>query len=251
MSFHGSPLHLQPHMQYTCDATFLLAISPSSPTIFLSSCSLLCTSPPSPSPANPSCYRRASSNQCRSFCIANTYTAVNTPPSSSAKGKLDLEPFCVFEKGSTSTASGDQQNVTPKIVSNKEEKNYQMKLRRRDTYMKITAERKQAMILQRRTKELELQKNKSVTGCPGEKIKSPRNPTSLKQVALTIREPPFGNVQDSMYCEINTLSSSSAKGKQVLQPFPMFESGSTSNTYKRQQNVTPEIPAKKGKPDKG
>lgn len=28
-----------------------------------------------------------------------------------------------------------------------------------------------------------------------------------------------------MYCEINTLSSSSAKGKQVLQPFPMFESG--------------------------
>ncbi|KAM3284112.1 hypothetical protein P3S67_022910 [Capsicum chacoense] len=178
---------------------------------------------------------------------ANTYTAVNTPPSSSAKGKLDLEPFCVFEKGSTSTASGDQQNVTPKIVSNKEEKNYQMKLRRRDTYMKITAERKQAMILQRRTKELELQKNKSVTGCPGEKIKSPRNPTSLKQVALTIREPPFGNVQDSMYCEINTLSSSSAKGKQVLQPFPMFESGSTSNTYKRQQNVTPEIPAKKDK----
>lgn len=70
-----------------------------------------------------------------------------------------------------------------------------MKLRRCHTYTEITAEEKQAMLLQRSSKELNLQKPKSVIDCQGKKIQSPQAAISSKQIALTMKEPPSANVQ--------------------------------------------------------
>lgn len=110
----------------------------------------------------------------------------------------------------------------------------------------MTADKKQAMLLQRRTKELQLQKVKSVVNGPTERIKCYCNPSSSKQTALTIREPPSANIQENTFYEINTSTGSCNKGKQIFQPFCVFEKGSTSDTCREQQNVTLEVTTNKG-----
>ncbi|XP_060212762.1 uncharacterized protein LOC132640260 isoform X5 [Lycium barbarum] len=126
-----------------------------------------------------------------------------------------------------------------------EERNYQMKLGRRNTYMKITADKKEVMLLQRRTNELQLQKSnppiEPVVDCAVERTRLHCDPTSSKQTALAIREPSLANIQEHACYEVNTLSRSSDKGKNIFQPFCVFEKGSTSNASTGQQNVTPEI----------
>ncbi|XP_060212763.1 uncharacterized protein LOC132640260 isoform X6 [Lycium barbarum] len=131
-----------------------------------------------------------------------------------------------------------------------EERNYQMKLGRRNTYMKITADKKEVMLLQRRTNELQLQKSnppiEPVVDCAVERTRLHCDPTSSKQTALAIREPSLANIQEHACYEVNTLSRSSDKGKNIFQPFCVFEKGSTSNASTGQQNVTPEIVTNKG-----
>ncbi|XP_016475095.1 uncharacterized protein LOC107796790 isoform X3 [Nicotiana tabacum] len=97
-----------------------------------------------------------------------------------------------------------------------EDTNCEKKSRRRDTYGKIAADQKEAMLLQRRTKKIELEKCndsiKSVVECPSERMKSQRDTMLSKQSPLTIRESSSANVK-----------------------------GSTSGTCKGQQDVSPEV----------
>lgn len=70
-----------------------------------------------------------------------------------------------------------------------EDTNCEKKSRRRDTYGKIAADQKEAMLLQRRTKKIELEKCndsiKSVVECPSERIKPQCDTMLSKQSALT------------------------------------------------------------------
>ncbi|MCD7455032.1 hypothetical protein HAX54_026815 [Datura stramonium] len=85
------------------------------------------------------------------------------------------------------------------------------------------------MLLQRRTKELQLQKEKSLVGCSVERMKSLCHPTSSKQIVVTIREPSATNIKESGCYEVNTLLGPSDKGKKALHPAHL------------QQNITHEV----------
>ncbi|XP_016475093.1 uncharacterized protein LOC107796790 isoform X2 [Nicotiana tabacum] len=107
-----------------------------------------------------------------------------------------------------------------------EDTNCEKKSRRRDTYGKIAADQKEAMLLQRRTKKIELEKCndsiKSVVECPSERMKSQRDTMLSKQSPLTIRESSSANVKGS--------TSGTCKGQQDVSPEVISNTGSSHET---------------------
>ncbi|XP_070043460.1 uncharacterized protein [Nicotiana tomentosiformis] len=123
-----------------------------------------------------------------------------------------------------------------------EHTNYDKNVRRRNIYGQILPTKKEAMLLQRRTKELERQKwNSSIKSAvdPDEKVMYQCHPMIRKHTALIIREPSSADVQVGSNHDVNTFSSSFDKGNNVAHPFSVFERGSTSRASKGQQNFFP------------
>nr|XP_033512702.1 uncharacterized protein LOC104098914 isoform X2 [Nicotiana tomentosiformis] len=121
-----------------------------------------------------------------------------------------------------------------------EHTNYDKNVRRRNIYGQILPTKKEAMLLQRRTKELERQKwNSSIKSAvdPDEKVMYQCHPMIRKHTALIIREPSSAEVGSNH--DVNTFSSSFDKGNNVAHPFSVFERGSTSRASKGQQNFFP------------
>ncbi|XP_016506404.1 uncharacterized protein LOC107824177 isoform X2 [Nicotiana tabacum] len=127
-----------------------------------------------------------------------------------------------------------QRNKRPYAEHTNSDKN----VRRRDMYKQISPDKKEAMLLQRRTKKLERQKwNNSIksTVDPDERVMYQYHPMIRKHSALIIREASSAEVGSNY--DVNTSSSSFDKRKNVTHAFSVFERESTSRTSKGQHNV--------------
>nr|XP_016469743.1 PREDICTED: uncharacterized protein LOC107792071 isoform X4 [Nicotiana tabacum] len=129
-----------------------------------------------------------------------------------------------------------------------EHPNSDKNVRRHDIYGQISPDKKETMLLQRRTKELERQKwNSSIksTVDPDERVMYQCHPMIRKDSALTITEASSADDEVGSKHDVNTSSSSLDKGKNVGHASSVFERGSTSRIYKGQHNVFP-IATRKG-----
>nr|XP_016469746.1 PREDICTED: uncharacterized protein LOC107792071 isoform X6 [Nicotiana tabacum] len=123
-----------------------------------------------------------------------------------------------------------------------EHPNSDKNVRRHDIYGQISPDKKETMLLQRRTKELERQKwNSSIksTVDPDERVMYQCHPMIRKDSALTITEASSADDEVGSKHDVNTSSSSLDKGKNVGHASSVFERGSTSRIYKGQHNVFP------------
>nr|XP_016432672.1 PREDICTED: uncharacterized protein LOC107759300 [Nicotiana tabacum] len=139
--------------------------------------------------------------------------------------------------------SSGQRNKRPYAEHTNSDKN----VRRRGIYGQISSDKKEAMLLQRRTKELERQKwNSSIKSVAhaDERVMYQRYPMIQKHTALIIREASSAKNEVGSVHDVNTSSSSFDKGKKAAQAFSVFERGSTSCTSKGQQNVLPTATSK-------
>ncbi|XP_019261842.1 PREDICTED: uncharacterized protein LOC109239710 [Nicotiana attenuata] len=120
--------------------------------------------------------------------------------------------------------SSYQRNKRPYAEHTNSDKN----VRRRDIYGQISPDKKEAMLLQRRTKELERQKwNSSIKSAvdPHERVMYQRHPMIRKHTALIIREASSVDDEVGSNYDVNTSSSSFDKGKNAAHVFSVFERG--------------------------